>query len=71
MAQRTRTRPDVEPAYYRPNDLSAMLNLSLSAIDRLRKKGELPPPVKIGTRAIGWPRQEIERWIAARSANRC
>lgn len=29
-------------------------------------RGEFPAPVKLGVRAVGWRRSEIENWIANR-----
>lgn len=29
-------------------------------------RGEFPAPVKLGVRAVGWRRSEIEAWLAAR-----
>lgn len=34
------------------------------------QKGRLPSPVKIGDRASAWPEHEVDRWIAARIAER-
>lgn len=29
-------------------------------------KGEFPAPVKLGARAVGWRRSEVEAWLASR-----
>ena len=29
-------------------------------------RGEFPAPVRLGARAVGWRRSEIEAWLAAR-----
>ncbi|MCK0511944.1 helix-turn-helix transcriptional regulator [Aromatoleum buckelii] len=29
-------------------------------------RGEFPAPLKIGARAIAWPRSELQAWIASR-----
>jgi predicted DNA-binding transcriptional regulator AlpA len=46
-------------------DLANELRLSLRQIRRLDVTGKLPRPVKIGGRAIRWPRASIERWVQA------
>ncbi len=33
-------------------------------IYRLIAKGEFPAPVKIGIRAVAWPSNEVDAWIA-------
>lgn len=32
------------------------------------KSGAFPAPVKLGVRAVGWKRSEIEAWLASREA---
>lgn len=32
------------------------------------KVGLLPPPVRIGSRAVAWPQPEVEKIVAARAA---
>lgn len=29
-------------------------------------KGEFPAPVKLGARAVGWRRSDVENWLASR-----
>lgn len=40
--------------------------LSRSGIYALMKAGLFPRPLRLGARAIGWRREDIEAWIAAR-----
>lgn len=30
------------------------------------KRGEFPAPVKLGARAVGWRRSDVEAWLASR-----
>ena len=30
------------------------------------KRGEFPAPVKLGVRAVGWRRSDVEAWLASR-----
>ena len=44
-------------------DVSVLLGISVSTINRLIKKGEFPPKVKISPRRIVFMRYQIEQWI--------
>ena len=39
---------------------------SCSSIYADIKKGEFPPPISIGERAVGWLESDINRWIESR-----
>lgn len=30
------------------------------------KRGEFPSPIKLGARAVGWRRSDVEAWLASR-----
>ena len=30
------------------------------------KRGEFPAPMKLGARAVGWKRSDVEHWLASR-----
>ncbi len=40
--------------------------LSRAGLYRSMSCGDFPPPVKIGRRAVAWPADEVEGWIASR-----
>ena len=44
-------------------EVSVLLGISVSTIDRLIKKGEFPPKVKISPRRIVFMKKEIDEWI--------
>jgi prophage regulatory protein len=44
--------------------------LTTSRLYELMAKGEFPRPVRIGTRAVAWNVEEVDRWIADRLAAR-
>ena len=44
-------------------EVSVLLGISVSTIDRLIKKGEFPPKVKISPRRIVFMKKEIDKWI--------
>lgn len=68
----TTTTPEIKTAtsklLYRVNQLTAEIGISRAHLYQLVKRGEFPQPIKIGDRAIAWPAQAIEAWIAERAA---
>lgn len=32
------------------------------------KRGDFPAPVKLGVRAVGWRRSDVEAWLAGRES---
>lgn len=56
------TRP--ERRILRVTDLMALLGLSRTTIWRLRRAGQIPPPVRLSANAIGWPDDVIAEWLA-------
>ena len=59
-----RTRP--APVGFWREDLADYLNRTPSGIDKLRSRGELPPPFTIG-RAPFWLKTTIDDWLAAKA----
>lgn len=68
----TNTTPESKPApsklLYRVHDLVEALGMSRPHLYQLVKRGEFPKPIKLGARAVAWPAQAIEAWIAGRAA---
>lgn len=57
--------------FYRRHHLvgpNGKTGLSAATIARQILKGQFPAPVPLGARAVGWPSDAIEKWIAERSA---
>ena len=48
--------------------VEALTGLSRSSIYAAMLRGEFPRPVRIGRRAVAWPKAAIEDWIEARKA---
>lgn len=44
-------------------ELAAMLGCSPETIDRLRKRGAIPAPARLGV-LVRWPRAVIPDWVA-------
>lgn len=62
------SKPTAGKLLYRVNDLIETLGMSRPHIYQLVKRGEFPRPIKLGARAVAWPAQAIEAWIAERAA---
>ncbi|WP_441001139.1 helix-turn-helix transcriptional regulator [Fodinibius sp. SL11] len=51
----------------RPKQLADLLSISIPTLYRMINEGDLPPKVKIGKRAVGWRRSQIEEWMEERT----
>jgi prophage regulatory protein len=51
----------------RPRNLSARLGLSLATLWRLRRRGDLPEPIRLSPGCVGWRASDIEAWLTARA----
>ena len=52
----------------RRHQVEAQIGLSRSSIYAAMLRGEFPRPVKIGRRAVAWPKSIIDEWIRIRKA---
>jgi len=43
-----------------------ILGTTPKAVDRLRQRGILPAPIRLGARAVGWPDRVIYEWLNTR-----
>jgi prophage regulatory protein len=59
-----------EPLVQRPAQAVSSLGISRATLYRLVKKGLLPPPVKLGGRAVGWLSTDVTEFIEARAQER-
>lgn len=59
-----------EPRLQRLPKVRERVGASRSSIYRWIKAGRFPAPIRIGERASAWDARAIDRWIAARIANR-
>ena len=60
----------LQPVILRRPAVEAMVGLRRSAIYKLMAAGEFPLPVKLTGKAVGWKRDDIEAWLAARPPSR-
>lgn len=47
-------------------EVVAQTGLPRSSLYAQVKRGDFPPPIKLGARAVGWRVEDVEAWIAAR-----
>lgn len=57
-----------QPTIIRPADIKLVTGYSRSHAYALEKKGEFPRRVKLGARAVGWLKSDLDNWLAARVA---
>ena len=53
----------------RRKQVESRTGLRRSTIYARIAEGTFPPPVSLGARAVGWPSDLIDRWIAERIAD--
>lgn len=51
---------------YRISAVCDITGLPKSTLYAKMLNGEFPRPIKLGRRAVGWPSDEIKRWIEQR-----
>ena len=54
----------MEPTILRRPEVEDLTRLSKATLYRMIKSGTFPRPIKLGPRAVGWLRQEIDEWVA-------
>ena len=47
-------------------DVCPVIKRSASAINRDRRLGTFPAPLRLGARSVGWRTSDIQQWIADR-----
>ena len=50
-------------------EVSDLLGISVSTIDRLIKRGQFPPKVKLSPRRMVFMKREIDEWIESKRIN--
>jgi len=57
-----------KPGEVHSPEVVAICGISRSTIYEMIRRDEFPAPVKLGARAVGWRRSDIEAWYASRLA---
>ena len=50
-------------------EVSELLGISVSTINRLIKRGEFPPKIKISPRRIVFMKREVDEWVKSKKNN--
>ena len=50
----------------RTPEVAETLGVSKPTLDRWRKSGRFPAPIRLGRRSIGWRSTDVEDWINSR-----
>lgn len=53
---------------WRKRDVLAAIGMKSTWLHEAVKAGIFPKPIRIGSRAVGWRRSEIEAWLKSREA---
>lgn len=53
-----------------PRQLVELTGLSPATIWRMRRRGDLPDPIRLSPGRVGWREADIERWIEQRAQAR-
>ena len=59
-------QPSIENAILRWTEVAKIIPISRSHAHGLAAQGKFPKPIKLGPRASGWLKSEINAWIADR-----
>ena len=58
-------KPLEECRIVRMDEVSKLTGLSRATIYKKVKDGSFPPPIRLGTRAVGWRMSDIVTWLQA------
>ena len=56
--------------YMRLQEVTRLTGLSRATISRLEGNGGFPTRRKLSSRTIGWPEEEVQKWLSNRGAAR-
>lgn len=56
----------MESEIFRRREVERYTKLSKATLYRLIRAGTFPRPIRLGERAVGWLRKEIDAWLASR-----
>lgn len=50
----------------RPKVVAKRIGFAKTSLYRLIAEGKFPQPIQLGPRAVAWPSDQVDEWIAAR-----
>ena len=54
---------EITPLVLDIHQVTACVGLSKATIYRLIEKKQFPPPLKLASRRVGWPKKAIDQWL--------
>lgn len=51
---------------FRPREVARVVGLSLTTVNKLRREGLFPAPIKLSAQAVGWREADVREWIDTR-----
>lgn len=48
--------------------VASILNISKESLYRWQRVGIFPKPTRYGPRCVGWPKREVDAWLAEQEA---
>lgn len=59
---------DTDPSdeYLTTPETAALMRITTAALHNMRYRGEGPPAIRLGKRALLYSRTEVERWLRSR-----
>ena len=64
------TKNSFDNSILRIKSLSVYLDVPKSSIYLWVSRGEFPAPIKLGVRAVGWIKREVDQWLESRAKTR-
>ncbi len=55
--------------FYNQQEVMEILGASESSILRWRKEHQIPEPIKIGRKILGWPIDKFDKWLEFKMAS--
>ncbi len=53
-----------------PRELGELIGLAPATLWRMRRRGDLPAPIRLSPNRVGWREDVISAWLAARESAR-
>lgn len=62
----SRTNEPLAAHVLRKREAAKLIGLSVATLDRLRAAGTFVRPIRLGERAVGFLRRDLDAWLASR-----
>ena len=52
----------------RPSEAAAILSISKATLLRMRRRGDIPEPIRVSRGVVGWRQTTLQEWLDQREA---